>query len=108
MIGRLYFSFLSPHALLSHWQWCCLSLKHIRAILPCFILWHVWKAQNTLRCDSVAFNAKAVIFRVFLDIRLVNDAFGFKPSQLSGILNTQIEDGLRIIMPPRRPPRLVS
>ena len=48
------------------------------------------------------------IYRVLLDIKLVSDAFGFKPSQLRGILDTQIGEGLQIIMPPRRPPRLVS
>lgn len=49
-----------------------------------------------------------VIFIVLLDIRLVSDTFGFKTSQLKGILDTQIGEGLRIIMSPRRPPRLVS
>ena len=58
--------------------------------------------------DSVAFNVNVVIFRVLVDIRLVSDPFGFKTSQLRGILDTQIGEGLRIIMPPRRPPRLVS
>ena len=50
----------------------------------------------------------AIIFRVLLDIRLVSDTFGFKTSQLRGILDTQILEGLSIIMPPRRPPQLVS
>ena len=93
MIGRPYLSFLSPHALLSHWRRCCCSLKHIRVILSYFILWHVWKARNTLKYDSVAFNAEDVIFRVLLDIRLASDAFGFNPSQLRDILDTQIGEG---------------
>ncbi|KAH9684879.1 hypothetical protein KPL70_013711 [Citrus sinensis] len=65
-------------------------------------------ARNTLKYDSVAFNVDVFIYRVLLDIKLVSDAFGFKPSQLRGILDTQIGEGLQIIMPPRRPPRLVS
>ncbi|KAH9687878.1 hypothetical protein KPL70_014934 [Citrus sinensis] len=92
----------------SHWRRCCRSSKHIRVILPCFILWHVWKARNTFMYDSVAFNVNVVIFKVLLDIRLVNDAFGFKTSQLRGILDTQIGEGLKIIMPSCRPPHLVS
>ncbi|KAH9750680.1 hypothetical protein KPL71_013964 [Citrus sinensis] len=66
------------------------------------------EARNTLKYDSVAFNVDVFIYRVLLDIKLVSDAFGFKPSQLRGILDTQIGEGLQIIMPPRRPPRLVS
>lgn len=33
---------------------------------------------------------------------------GSKHSQLKGILDTQIGEGLRIIMSPRRPPQLIS
>ena len=57
--------------------------------------------------DSVAFNVNVVIFKVLLDIRLVSDAFSFKTSQLRGILDTQIGEGLKIIMPSHRPPHLV-
>ena len=40
MIDRLYLSFLSHHALFSHWRRYCRSRSsnHIRVILPCFIL----------------------------------------------------------------------
>ena len=60
------------------------------------------------RYNSIAFNVDAIILRVLLDHRIVSDVFNFKPSQLRGILDTQIGEGLQIIMPPRRPPRLVS
>lgn len=49
----------------------------------------------------------AIIFRVLLDLRLVSDAFGFKPYQLKGVLDTQIGEGLQIVMPPRRSLRLI-
>ena len=49
-----------------------------------------------------------VIFRVLIDIKLVSDAFGFKSSPLMGVLDTYIGEGLRTIMPPRRPLRLIS
>ena len=49
-----------------------------------------------------------VIYKVLLNIKLVSDAFGFKSSQLRGILDTHIGEGLQIIMPPCRPPRLIS
>lgn len=51
---------------------------------------------------------EAIIFRMLLDIRLASGTFGFKPSQLRGILGTQIGEGLWIIMPPYGPPYLVS
>ncbi|KAK9204228.1 hypothetical protein WN943_014486 [Citrus x changshan-huyou] len=64
------------------------TIRHL--LLDCPM---VQQARNTLKYDSVAFNAEDVIFRVLLDIRLASDAFGFNPSQLRDILDTQIGEG---------------
>lgn len=58
--------------------------------------------------NSVVFNVDVVIFRVVSDLRLASFAFGFKPSQLKGVLETQLEEGLQIILSPHWLVRLVS
>lgn len=68
----------------------------------------MWKARNGFRFDSHPFSVDAVIFRVVSDIRLVGSVFGFKPSQLRGVMSSQLADGLRVIASPRRPIRVVS
>lgn len=100
--------FLTPHALLLHWRRCTPSRSHLRVLLPCFILWQIWKARNAFRFDSQSFWVIVIIHRVGLDLGLASSAFGFKTSQLRRVLDSRITEGLRIIAPPERPIRLVS
>lgn len=100
--------FLTPHALLLHWRRYALSLSHFRVLLPCFILWQIWKAHNSFRFDSQSFSVIVIIHRVGLDLGLAIFAFGYKTSQLRGVLDSRIVKGLQIIVPPKRPIRLVS
>ena len=62
--------FLTPHALLLHWRRCAPSQNHLQVLLPCFILWQVWKAHNTFRFDSQSFSVDVVILQVILDLKL--------------------------------------
>lgn len=55
-----------------------------------------------------AFFVDVVIFQVVSNLRLANSAFGFKPSQLRGVFDSRITEGLRVIALPRRPIQLVS
>ncbi|KAK9217059.1 hypothetical protein WN943_005684 [Citrus x changshan-huyou] len=49
-----------------------------------------------------------VIFQVGSDLRLAGSAFGFKPPQLRGVLDSRFLEGLRVLATPRRPIRLVA
>lgn len=102
LLGLQHFVFISPNALLRHWRRCAPSRNHIRVLIPCFILWHVWKALNAYRFDSMVFSVDAVIFRVVSYLKLANFAFGFKTSQLRGILNSRLVEGWRVVTRLRR------
>ncbi|KAH9701287.1 hypothetical protein KPL71_024943 [Citrus sinensis] len=99
---------MSPRALLLFWRHCAPSRNHLRVLLPCFILWQIWKARNAFRFNSQSFSTDAVIFQVDSDVRLASSAFGFKPPQLKGVLGSCIAEGLRVTAPPRRSIRLVA
>lgn len=58
--------------------------------------------------DLVIWGGDFFFFLVVSDLRLVSTAFGFKPSQLKGVFDTQIREGLQIILLPHRLVRLVS
>lgn len=45
------------------------------------------EVQNTFQFDSIIFNLDAVIFWVITDLKLNSFAFGFKLSQLKGVLD---------------------
>ena len=49
IVGMRDIVFLTPRALLLHWRWCAPSWHHLRVLLPCFILWKVWKARNAFQ-----------------------------------------------------------
>ena len=68
----------------------------------------MWKARNAYRFDSVAFSVDAVIFRVVSDLKLASFAFGFKTSQLRGVLDSRLVEGWRVVTRHRRPLRLIS
>ena len=70
ILGMSDIIFLTPHALLLHWQWCAPSQNHLQVLLPYFILWQVWKAHNTFRFDSQSFSVDVVILQVILDLKL--------------------------------------
>lgn len=55
-----------------------------------------------------AFFVDVVIFQVVSNLRLTSSPFGFKPSQLRGVFDSRITEGLRVIALPRRPIQLVS
>lgn len=73
-----------------------------------FILWKVWKAHNAFKFNSQRFSVNAIIHGVGLDLGLTSSAFRFKPSQLWGVLDSQIAASLWVIAPPRRPIRLTT
>ncbi|KAH9660218.1 hypothetical protein KPL70_024139 [Citrus sinensis] len=100
--------FLTPHALLFHWRRCTPSRSYFRVLIPCFILWQIWKAGNVFKFDSQSFLVIAIIHRVGLNLGLASSAFGFKTSQFRGVLDSRIVKGLQIIVLPKRPIRLVS
>lgn len=62
-------------------------------------MWHIWKACNAVRFDSASFYVEQIIFGVMFDLRLAGLAFIFKPTQLRGIMDTQLEVGVRVIIP---------
>ena len=100
--------FLSPRTLLLFWKHCAPSQNHHRVLLPYFILWQIWKAQNAFQFHSQSFSTDAVIFQVDSDLRLASSAFGFKPPQLRGVLGSRIAEGLRVTAPRRSSIRLVA
>ena len=79
ILGMRELGFLSPRALLLFWRHCVPSRNHLRVLLPCFILWQIWRAQNAFQFNSQSFSTDAVIFQVDYDLRLASSAFGFKP-----------------------------
>lgn len=108
MLGIHDVRFLSSRALLLHWRRCATSRSHVRVLLPCFILWQVWKARNAYWFDARSFSVDAVVHQVVSDLRLASSAFGFMPSQLRGVVGSQLTEGLRVSDSPRRPIRLVA
>lgn len=56
----------------------------------------------------MAFFVDAVIFRVVSDLKLASFAFGFKTSQLRGVLDSRLVEGWRVVTLLRRPLRLIS
>ncbi|KAH9750075.1 reverse transcriptase domain-containing protein [Citrus sinensis] len=107
-LGLRQLDFLSPRALLLTWRLRAPSRDHLLVLLPCFILWQVWKARNAYRFHSQSFSIDAVIFQVGSDLRLAGSAFGFKPPQLRGALDSRFLEGLRVLVPPVRPVRVVA
>lgn len=108
ILGMRQLDFLSPRALLLIWRLRAPSRNHLLVLLPCFILWQVWKARNGYRFHSQSFSPDAVIFQVGSDLRLAGSAFGFKPPQLRRVLDPRFLEGLRVLVPPRRPVRFIT
>ena len=108
ILGMRYIGFLTPRALLLHWRQCAPSRHHIRVLLSCFILWQVWKAHNAFRFHSQSVFVDAIIFQVDFNVQLASSVFGFKPSQLMGVFDSWIAEGLQVMSPFRQPIRLVS
>ncbi|KAH9750081.1 zf-RVT domain-containing protein [Citrus sinensis] len=108
ILGMRELGFLSPRALPPIWRRRAPSRNHLWVLMPCFILWQVWKARNAYRFHSQSFLTDAVIFQVGFDLKLTGSVLGFKPPQLKGVLDSQILEGLRVLVPPRRPIRLVA
>lgn len=57
---------------------------------------------------STGFDVERIIFVVIYDLRLVGPVFGFKPTQLRGIMDIQLGVGLRIIVLLTKPAKLFS
>lgn len=76
--------------------------------LSIFILWHVWKARNASKFDFVAFIADGVVYRVVSDLKLT--ILLYVLNHLSWVVSWIFifRVGLRIILRPCRPVRLVS
>ncbi|KAH9710420.1 hypothetical protein KPL70_013480 [Citrus sinensis] len=84
-------SFMSPRALLLIQRHRAHSRNHLRVLLPCFILW-----QLSFRLDLT------------LNLLVLLSAFGFKPPQLRGVLDSRIMEGLRVLVIPKRPIQLIA
>lgn len=108
ILGVTHLPYRSPLALLLRWRRRVRSHHHIGFILPCFVLWHIWKARNGSRSDSKTFNINAIIYQVLLDLRLVSVAFGFTTDQVRGMLDLIHEVDIRILPPKVRSTHLVA
>lgn len=108
MMGVIQFSYRSPLALLNRWRRRFRSPHHIGFLLPCHVLWQVWKGRNGFRFDSKVFNANAIIHQVLIELNLTSLAFGFKHSQASNTSDLHNIMNLRIHPPQVRPPRVIS
>ncbi|KAH9750080.1 zf-RVT domain-containing protein [Citrus sinensis] len=63
ILGMRELGFLSPRALPPIWRRRAPSRNHLWVLMPCFILWQVWKARNAYRFHSQSFLTDAVIFQ---------------------------------------------
>lgn len=81
---------------------------YIQVILPYFILWHAWKAQNESKLDLVLFIIDVVVNRVVSDLKLACSIFYFEPSQLRGVLGSQFTNALILIELSRKTIHLVE
>ena len=89
--------------LLLHWRRNARSSNHIQSLLPCFIFWHIWKAQNAYRFNDLTLNVNAVVFRILHDIYMSGLAFGYKSYQLKRDQNVDFMNSLHDIPKKSRP-----
>ena len=82
--------------MLLHWRRCSPSNSHIRLIVVCHILWHIWKARNAHHFHGTPVLAAWVIHNILTDIHLIGLAVGFKASQLRGDFSVQFGCALRV------------
>nr|XP_027088717.1 uncharacterized protein LOC113710068 [Coffea arabica] len=76
----------------------CMGREHIRVLLPCAVLWFLWKGRNRARFDGETFSARGVICMVEKFMVQLGRAKNFQSEHFRG----DSEDPWRSLFSPRR------